>query len=70
MNPSSKAEMYKHIWFGGISFQKHQRVKETWDDPELVVVVFLRFGDAGKEAVPLALKMVKKYRELKKNESP
>ena len=66
MYPSSKAEMYKHIWFGGISFCKHETREQTWDDPELVVIVFLRFGDAGKEAAPLAFKMVKKFKELQK----
>ncbi len=65
IHPSSRAQIYKHIWFGGISFHEHKTKQETWDDPELVVIVFLRFGDAGKEAAPLAYKVVKKFREIK-----
>ncbi|MBX7066443.1 MAG: hypothetical protein K1X28_04375 [Parachlamydiales bacterium] len=60
-NPSSACQVYKYIWFGGISFTD---IKKT--DPELVVVVFLRFGDAGKEAAPLAAQMIHKWREIKK----
>jgi cell division protein FtsI/penicillin-binding protein 2 len=61
--PSKKAQKYKHIWFGGISFEPS---KKRWEKPELVVVVFLRFGDVGREAAPLAAAVVNKYRELKK----
>lgn len=61
MNPSSLPQVYKYIWFGAISFTD---VKHT--DPELVVVVFLRFGDAGKEAAPLAAQIIHKWREIKK----
>jgi hypothetical protein len=31
---------------------------------DLVVIVFLRFGSAGKEAAPLAAKMIHKWREI------
>lgn len=57
INPSSKQEMYKHIWFGAISFYE--------ESPELVVVIFLRFGDGGKEAAPLASQIINKWREIK-----
>jgi len=60
-NPSSPAQVYKYIWFGATSFTD---TKHT--DPELVVVVFLRFGDAGKEAAPLAAQVIQKWREIKK----
>jgi cell division protein FtsI/penicillin-binding protein 2 len=60
-NPSSSPQMYKYIWFGGIAFTDQRKT-----DPEIVVVVFLRFGDAGKEAAPLAAQMVHKWREIKK----
>lgn len=60
-SPSSASQIYKYIWFGSISFTD---AKKT--DPELVVVVFLRFGDAGKEAAPLAAQMIHKWREIKK----
>lgn len=60
-NPSSKSEVFKHIWFGAISYEEEK--------PELVVVVFLRFGSGGKEAAPLASQMVTKYRQIKENHS-
>jgi cell division protein FtsI/penicillin-binding protein 2 len=62
INPSSPPQLYKYTWFSCISFPDTQR-----EDPELVVVVFLRFGDAGKEAAPLAAQMVTKWREIQKN---
>lgn len=66
--PSAAAEMYKHIWFGAISFNQptFAQTKIQFDHPELVVVVFLRFGDAGKEAAPLAAQMIRKWREIQK----
>lgn len=60
VNPSSRAEMYKHIWFGAISFEPGRQ----YEKPELVVVVFLRYGDGGKEAAPLAAQMVTKWRQI------
>ncbi len=60
-NPSSKARMYKDVWFGAISFTEANFLKAT---PELVIIVYLRYGDSGKDAVPLAFKMAKKYKEL------
>jgi cell division protein FtsI/penicillin-binding protein 2 len=60
--PSAKASLYKHAWFGAISFPSDDK---TWENPELIVVVYLRFKEAGKEAAPLAFRMVEKYRQLK-----
>ena len=60
INPSTEANMYKHIGFGAISFPE----KNRWINPELVVVVFLRFGDGGKEAAPMAALIIQKWREL------
>ncbi len=60
-NPSSLPQMYKYVWFGGISFTDSKKT-----DPELVVVVFLRFADAGKEAAPIAAQVIQKWREIKK----
>lgn len=61
MNPTAAPQVYKYTWFGSVLFSD---VKHT--DPELVVVVFLRFGDAGKEAAPLAAQVMHKWREIKK----
>ena len=51
----------KDVWFGGISFLPS---KEKEEEPELVVVVYLKFGDYGKEAAPLAGQIITKWREL------
>jgi cell division protein FtsI/penicillin-binding protein 2 len=66
VNPSSAAQMMKYIWFGAISFSPEYSTKTRYDHPELTVAVFLRFGDAGKEAAPMATQMVNKWREIKK----
>lgn len=50
----------KHVWFGGISYES-----EDLSKPELVVVVYLRYGEWGRDAAPLAVEMVKKWRSLK-----
>ena len=58
--PSSKARKYKHIWFGAIGFDPEL----LWEKPEIVVVVYLKYGDGGKEAAPLAAQMIQKYRQI------
>ncbi len=63
INPASSASMYKHIGFGAISFDP--KGAASWETPELVVVVYLRFGDAGKEAAPIAAQLIAKWREIK-----
>lgn len=55
--------LYTHLWFGGISFERD--VTPAFENPELVVVVYLRYGGFGKEAAPLAAQIVKKWREIK-----
>ena len=65
--------MYTHVWFGSMSFQnkpmdKNKAVlifKDEFGQPELIVVVYLRYGGYGKEAAPLAAQIVKKWREIK-----
>lgn len=63
--------IYTHVWFGSLVFQdkkKNQSIlllKDEFGQPELIVVVYLRYGGYGKEAAPLAAQMVKKWRELK-----
>lgn len=61
-----------HIWFGGMSFEKD--VEEPIDvfverdivpEPELVVVVYFKYGGYGKDAAPVMAQMVKKWREIK-----
>jgi cell division protein FtsI/penicillin-binding protein 2 len=59
-HPSSLPPIYKHTWFGSIAFQE----KLQWDTPELVVVVFLRFSDSGREAAPICSQMIHKWKEI------
>lgn len=63
-NPSSKAQTYKHSWFGAISFQSDKQGKVHYERPELAVLVFLRFGESGKEGAPIAAQMIHKWREI------
>lgn len=65
--------IYTHVWFGSLSFldkqaDKNKAVllfKDEFGQPEIIVVVYLRYGGYGKEAAPLAAQMVKKWREIK-----
>lgn len=56
----------KDIWFGAISFSNvdSQSFDPNIAEPELVVIVYLRFGDYGKEAAPIAAQIIKKWREI------
>jgi cell division protein FtsI/penicillin-binding protein 2 len=60
--------MYNHVWFGGISFSQKDNeafvLKDSGGQPELVVVVYLRYGGFGKEAGPIAAQIVAKWQEL------
>lgn len=51
LNQEAASILCKDIWFGALS-------------SDLVVVVYLKFGDFGKEAAPLAAQMIKKWREI------
>jgi cell division protein FtsI/penicillin-binding protein 2 len=51
----------KHVWFGGIAYETNDFSK-----PELIVVVYLRYGGWGKDAAPLAVEIVKKWHEIKR----
>lgn len=65
--------IYTHVWFGSIGFEAQSKdkkravllLKDEFGQPELVVVVYLRYGGYGKEAAPLAAQIVKKWREIK-----
>lgn len=63
IDAESEAKIHNHIWFGGIAFSNE--TPQPLENPELVVVVYLRFSEAGgKEAAPLAVEIVRKWREL------
>lgn len=65
--------IYTHVWFGGISYEEdilneneHQFLfRDSFGSPELVVVVYLRYGGYGKEAAPVAAQVAKKWKEIK-----
>lgn len=61
----TKAEMTKHTWFAVASFPHDGEGRVDWEHPDLVVAVYLRFAIAGREAAPLAVALMKKWREVK-----
>ncbi len=62
---------YNHIWFGSIIFDPIGKqgeeiiFRDSYGKPELVVVVYLRYGTAGRDAIPLAAQVAAKWRHLK-----
>ncbi|MFV0340152.1 MAG: penicillin-binding transpeptidase domain-containing protein [Parachlamydiaceae bacterium] len=63
MDEHEGTNLYTHVWFGGISFDGD--VPHSYDKPELVIIVYLKYGHFGKEAAPVAAQMVRKWREIK-----
>lgn len=57
LDVTSRALKSKEIWFGSVIYDEK-------DQPEIVVVIFLRDGEFGRHAVPLALKMGEKWHEI------
>lgn len=67
IDAQSTAKIANHIGCAGIAFSEDDH--QTWEHPELVVVVYLKFSDAGgKEAAPLATQIIKKWREIQKKQ--
>lgn len=63
IDSESLAVIRNHIWFSGIAFEPEE--PQNWNNPELVVVVYLRYSESGgKEAAPLATEIIKKWREI------
>ncbi len=70
-----RAGTYNHVWFGGIAFSPPMKepssqlsiVKDKYGQPELVVVVYLRYGGMGHDATPLVTQVVNKWRSIQKN---
>ena len=65
-------QVYTHVWFGGIAFDESIPAntqtllyRDQWGNPELVVVVYLKYGAWGKESAPPGAQMIKKWREIK-----
>ncbi len=59
--------LYNHIWFGGIYFDTNESTLKAHmiETPELVVVVYLRYGSYGKEALPIAASVVDKWLQIR-----
>ncbi len=62
-------KMYNHVWFGGIAYNQNEdglfMAKDKFGFPEVVVIVYLRYGGFGKEGAPMAAQIVTKWREIK-----
>lgn len=63
LDRESKKILAKEIWFGAISYPDEESAN-VFANPELAVIVFLRFGDYGKEAASLAYQMIHKWKEI------
>jgi len=67
----TKENIYNHVWFGSITFSSKSSnetrfvYRDPFGNPEIVVVIYLKYGSLGKEAAPLAAQIVKKWREIK-----
>jgi len=66
--------MYTHVWFGGVVFDEKDKplqdnnlflIRDATGEPDLVVVVYLRYGKYGKEAAPVAAQIYKKWEEIR-----
>lgn len=60
--------LYNHIWFGGILYDSKDKTfvfKDRFGTPELVVVVYLRYGAWGKDSAPVAAQIAQKWRQIK-----
>lgn len=68
LDSETKAGIRNHIWFAGIVFPEDSSTQDSdWEEGELVVIVYLRFSQAGgKEAAPLAAQIASKWREIQK----
>lgn len=66
-----------HIWFGAILFENKLEplnpevtvTRDCYGKPELVVIVYLRYGAHGKDAGPVAADMARKWRQIKSKEN-
>ena len=60
IDAETPAQMEKHVWFSAIGFED-----EALERPELVVIVYSRFGSAGRQCAPIAAQMIEKWREIR-----
>jgi cell division protein FtsI/penicillin-binding protein 2 len=62
LDAETPADMKQLIWFGALAYPPGSDHLQA--EPELAVVVLLRYGKAGRDAAPLTAQIVKKWREL------
>lgn len=67
LDASQGINKYTHIWFGGIAWDTKEAylARNKQGKPEIIVVVYLRFGKYGREAAPVAAQIIKKWHEIK-----
>jgi cell division protein FtsI/penicillin-binding protein 2 len=68
-DPEGGVQMVQHVWFGGVLYPDPQKAEEQ-RDPELVIVVFLRFANGGREGAPLAARIAERWREIRAQNQP
>ena len=67
LDSETKAVIKNNIWFGSIAYPEPISKTGPWNDPELIIVIYLQHGDTGRNAAPMAAQILKKWREIKKN---
>ncbi|MBS0629630.1 MAG: hypothetical protein JSS30_05320 [Verrucomicrobia bacterium] len=60
IDAETSATMEKHTQFAAVSFEDDARL-----NPELVVVVYFRFGSFGRQGAPVVARLIEKWREIK-----
>ncbi|MEF9519511.1 penicillin-binding transpeptidase domain-containing protein [Chlamydia crocodili] len=53
----------KHVWFAAVGFADAELIH-----PDIVVIVYLRLGEFGRDAAPIAVKMIEKWDKIRKKE--
>lgn len=51
----------KDVWFAAVGYED-----EALSHPDIVVVVYLRLGEFGRDAAPMAVRMIEKWEEIRK----
>lgn len=67
LDQQSGAGMYHHVWFGAISYDRETSsflARDGGGKPELVVIIYLKYGDWGKDGSPMAAQIIQKWREI------
>lgn len=61
-------QTYNHVWFGAIGFDPASSeaylARDRFGRPDIVVLVYLRYGGLGREGAPLVAQIIAKWREI------